>query len=122
MILKLIISVLLIGLVSAEEYPSAYQEKACREMCPKIEYNPICASDAKTYGNVCYFKCARKYNEYLDFRAFGMCGDVTACSASSKNYGCAQRYYKTIAQLYGEDCAPYACTREAGYYQGKAFN
>ena len=122
MILKLLISVLFIGLVSTHDYFWGLEDRICRIMCPQIEYNPICASDSKTYGNVCYFKCARKFHRYLDFRAIGVCGDETACSVSStQTDDCVKRFTKTLTQLYREDCGECFCYTEMRD-PGKAFN
>lgn len=121
MILKLLVSVLVIGSVSAVDYFWGLENRICRLKCPIIEYDPICASDGRTYGNACYFRCARKFNRYLDFRAVGMCGDDEACSASlNQENNCAKRYTKTLSKLYKDNCTRF-CNKLAGD-PGKEFN
>lgn len=43
------------------------------------EYKPVCGSDRQTYGNECWFKCARKCNLKLKIVSNGTCCDPSYC-------------------------------------------
>lgn len=116
MILKLFILVLVTGLAAAEneelQFPDI-EKGLCKLLCTRIEFEPICASNGVTYGSVCQFKCARVFNKYLNFKAIGMCGDETACSAAQNNdVGCAKRFGNILTKLYNENCQACMCSKE----------
>lgn len=119
MIFKVIVLSILIGLVAANTLKQDLQDiqifnkmYAILCQCPR-EFDPICASNGKTYGNVCQFQCARKSNKYLYATAIGMCSDKNACTpykASISN--CAAKQNRTLKKLYRLTCTSCICHTE----------
>jgi len=55
-----------------EQYSSDEQENDKGCIC-SMDYKPVCGTDRETYGNICFFNCARKENPALGFLSEGEC-------------------------------------------------
>lgn len=112
MFLKPFILIFVIGFFATVQSKLNLKYLFCKRMCPS-EFEPICATNGKTYSSVCQFKCARIINQKIHFKSIGLCGDRLACSAlRNKRTGCGSRFTNILTKLYREDCLSCGCIKK----------
>lgn len=107
---------------------SIFQETISQNCLCTREYSPICASDGKTYSNVCLFKCEKQRNRDLKIQLQGECDVVDkmqpvdgsycictmelrpVCASDNKTYSnkcsleCEQRKRRELKLIYEGEC------------------
>ncbi|NEU33143.1 hypothetical protein GN156_20855 [bacterium LRH843] len=66
----IIMAILISMLCGSESKPAGDFENLC--ICPKI-YKPVCASNNKTYSNLCLMDCAKGLTRDLTLKRDGRC-------------------------------------------------
>ncbi|XP_064122631.1 ovomucoid-like [Macrobrachium nipponense] len=73
-LLLAVLLVTLFAIISTSEASPGAIDQICIDRACTTEYNPVCGSDGRTYGNKCSFSLAKRCdNPRLRIRCYGEC-------------------------------------------------